>query len=299
MGARTTKAGRALIATFVALSALASGCSSTGGASDSPEAQEVDPKLAADVASRYGYDIDSATQTPVLALVPEYQSPQDIYARLLLLKQCMSGLAEYQVTPPQPTTDADVFDPRSGDRRFNKQIAERWGYQIPPMDPTNEMAEAGDVTAETVAKEEECGTHTRERLGNPPAALLGNITTAGWDALKASDDVRARAAEWKTCMTPAGIIDLPDNPQDMPSPSVAPMADEAPTEGRVPTAREREIAVMDAQCRDQVGFTAAEMRARAEGELSAIGRDIEGFESVRLEYQEYAKGIDQVIQELG
>jgi hypothetical protein len=67
----------------------------------------------------------------------------------------------------------------------------------------------------------------------------------------------------------------------------------------MPTARERKVATLDAQCRETVGFTRAELRARAEAELEAIGRDIEGFESARQEFKEYDGKITQVIQELG
>jgi hypothetical protein len=41
------------------------------------------------------------------------------------------------------------------------------------------------------------------------------------------------------------------------------------------------------------------LHARAQVELTAIGLDIQGFESARQKYQEYNKGVEQVIEELG
>lgn len=296
MGGRSRGAGRARIVSILALSALVSGCSSSeGGPAESAEAQPVDSNLIIGMADRYGYEVESATQTPVFALVPEYRDPRDMYARMLLARQCMAGLLVYQVEPPRPSTATDVFDARSGDKRFNEQIAAQWGYQAPPIDPSTRTTEVDGASSDVIdAKREECGARAQERLGNPPAAPLSRIVTAGWDALEVNDAVTELAAEWRDCMAPAGVIDLPDSPVGMPSQSVAPT-----TEGAAPSTRQREVAVLDAQCREQVGYPSAVLRARAEGELSAIGRDPEGFDSARLKYQEYAKGIDQVIQEMG
>ncbi|MNW69084.1 hypothetical protein D3C74_480080 [compost metagenome] len=62
--------------------------------------------------------------------------------------------------------------------------------------------------------------------------------------------------------------------------------------------REREVAVIDARCRAE-GYDEAVFHARVEGELAAIGRDVEGFEATRDDYLEYQKRIDAVINELG
>lgn len=297
MRGRGRGAGRAQVVSLLALCTVVSGCSaSEDGTAGSTAAQPVDSQLVMEMAARYGFDIESATQTPAFALVPEYQDPRDMYARLLLAQQCMAGLLEYHVEPPRPSTAADVFDSRSGDKRFNEQIAAQWGYHAPPPDLSTQTSEVSGASSATIdAKRAECGAQARERLDDPPAAPLGRIVQAGWDALAVNDAVADLAAEWRACLAPAGVIDLPDSPEGMPSPSVAPPNDE----GGTASTREREVAVIDAQCREKVGYPGAVLRARTEGELSAIGRDPEGFDAARLEYQKYAKGIDQVIQELG
>lgn len=286
---------RTLTACALAIGTLATGCGS-------PSAPASDALTATEVAARYGYDLASATVTPVYALVPEHRDQRDGYARDLLLRQCLDGIAEFQVVPPTPDLDPG-FDPRTGQRLFTEEIAAQWGYQLPP--PTIPIVRP-DAETYTPAAEERglrCGERTKERLGLPPERLLNEMESAGWAAVETSDEVAAAAEEWRACMAPAGISDLPDRPHEMPSPSVVPplSAEEQdqPPGSIMPSAREREVAVMDARCREDADVDGAELRARAGAELAAIGRDIDGFESVRRDYQEYNAKIDQVIQELG
>lgn len=299
MGRRSALRG-VLIATILAISTLASGCESSNSAGESASGTESDGVAATEVASQYGYDIESATQTPAFALVPEYKDPRDLYARILLAQQCLEGILQYQVMPPPPDTSSTVFDPRSGDRRFNEEIAAQWAYQVPPPSPptTTELS-SGLSESEIDERRLACGEATNDRLGLPPEIVLNDIVAAGWGAFAVSDEVDSAAGEWRTCMAPAGVIDLPAGPNDMPSPSVASQGSGSDGSSGVPSAREREVAIQDAQCREATGFAAAALNARAEGELVAIGRDIEGFESTRLAYREYSAGIDQVIEELG
>lgn len=106
-------------------------------------------------------------------------------------------------------------------------------------------------------------------------------------------------------MEPVGLIDLPASPSEMPPASVIPppvynadgFAIDPPT--TAVTQAERDVAVADARCRVESGYTDAFRQARARGELEAIGADIEGFEAARTAYLEYQKGIDAVIAELG
>jgi hypothetical protein len=286
---------RALTACALAIGTLATGCGS-------PSAPASDALTATEIAARYGYDLASATLTPVYALVPEHGDPRDMYARNLLLRQCLEGIAEFQVIPPTPDLDPG-FDPRTGQRIFTEEIAAQWGYQLPP--PTIPIVRP-DAETYTPAVEERglrCGERTRERLGLPPERLLNEMESAGWAAVETSDEVTAAAEEWRACMAPGGVSDLPASPHEMPSASVVPpmSAEEQdqPPGSIVPSAREREVAMMDARCREEADVNGAELRARAEAELTAIGRDIDGFESVRRDYQEYNAKIDQVIQELG
>jgi hypothetical protein len=285
---------RALTVCLLGFGALATGCGS-------PSAPASDALTATEVAARYGYDIASATLTPVYALVPEHNDPRDMYARNLLLRQCMDGIAEFQVLPP--TLDLDPgFAPRTGQRIFTEEIAQQWGYQLPAPAVPVVRPDAETYTPAVEERGRRCGERTRERLGDPPVGLLSEAESAGWAAVETSDEVTAAAARWRACMAPAAIPDLPDSPHEMPTASVVPPLSEAeqdqPPGSILPSPREREIAVKDMRCREEADVDGAELRARAEAELTVIGRDIDGFESVRRDYQAYDARIEQVIEEL-
>lgn len=250
------------------------------------------------VAAQYGYDRQSATQLPAFALVPEFMNPDDFYARMLLLQQCMTGMANYTVTAPPPDTPTTVTDQRTRQRRLTPQIAAQWGYQVPEP-PATVILEPGDEQAPGfAAKEQGCGKQTKEKLGDPPEPLLNSIVTSGFDAINASDQVKKVAAAWKTCMGPVGVVDLPANPHDMPSPSVAGTANVGAKAG-VPSAREKEVALKDAECRESTGFTKTEFRVAADAQLRAIGKDTERFNAVRKQFTVYFAKINKVIEELG
>lgn len=254
---------------------------------------------AAEVAEKYGYNSDpSLSLTAVYVLVPEYKDLSDRYARMLLLKECMAGVLEIHTMPPLPDTATTVFDPRSGERRLTAEIAHEWGYQIPP--PLGKSPTALDSTLsddEVLAMQYDCGDKTDELLGMPPARFLGDVEEAGWAYAELSSLVVDAAVEWRNCMEPLGVIDLPESPLFMPSPSVVTVGVQG---GDVePSEREVEVALGDAECRAQSSYTATLRSERSVGELEAIGKDIEGFEAVRQQFQEYQVGVDNVLQELG
>jgi hypothetical protein len=287
-----------LAAGLLAVSTLATGCGAAGGGSAGSGTLS-----AAAVAERYGYDVESAELSPVFELVPEYKDPRDMYARELLLRECLRDTAEYRVPPPNSDPTAGPFQARTGQRVFDEQVAAQWGYQLTPPASTDRGFPSSVPLTEALHDEmSACGTRTAQRLGEPPEAALAPVESAGWAALTASSDLEAAASAWRECMSPAGIVDLPESPTDMPTPSVgaAPAAPGVATPGGVvPTSRERQVATLDARCREQVGYAEVELRVRAGGELAAIGRDIEGFEAARQDFAEYAEQIDQVIRELG
>jgi hypothetical protein len=230
----------------------------------------------------------------VFALVPQYQDPRDTYARALLAQQCLEGEIDGRIPPPGVITGAEPIDPRTGQRNFNLQVAQQYGYELPPQTPAE--AQAGSIgVGSTQEQAVECGQRTRERLGLPPAASLAQFVNAGFDAVSTNTDVQAASAAWRQCMTPAGVIDLPETPADMPTSSVQLSGDRA----GVPLAAERAIAIADATCRVSSGYDEAVLNARTQGELTAIGRDLEGFESTRAQYVSYGERIDRVVQELG
>jgi len=289
-----------LIAGTLAISTLAAACNPSSGSDSS-----ADELAEAEVATRYGYDASTATVSPVYALVPEYRDPNDGYARDLLAEQCLAGVVEYRAILPGSSPNTSLLEERTGQSAFNEQIATQWGYPHlrPPSTVDSAAPDNVEITPAMSEAMTRCGEQADQRLGVAPERLLIAIEAAGWDAVATNSEVQRVIEGWRNCMAPAGIIDLPDGPNDMPPTSVVPSADGVETvETNVGTPlsdREREVAVFDARCRAEVGFDRAVLRARADAELAVIGRDLKSFEASRKSYQDYAKGIDEVITELG
>jgi hypothetical protein len=266
--------------------------------------EETSPDLSADeVADRYGYVDRGDGLTPVFVLVPEFHDPSDGYARDLLARQCLAGVIEYQAVPPDQL-QSPTEDKRTGQPRFDEQIAAQYGYHLADFSDTA-VLDPVTVTESVRSKMEACGRETDARLGNLPGGPLEGILDAGWDAIAGDATVRRAEQTWRACMEPVGLIDLPASPQEMPPASLLPppafdangIATDSPS--TVATQAERDIAVADARCRAESGYTDAVLQARSRGELEAIGADIEGFEAARAAYTEYQKGVDAVIAELG
>jgi hypothetical protein len=238
-------------------------------------------------------------------LVPEYKNPNDGYARDLLGRNCLAGTVDYLVVPPG--TSNSIIDERTGQLIFNESVAGQLGYpslRASVNEPDTAIPDGVTITQPIKAAMEACGKKADERLGLPPEGALSSVESAGWTALSSSDKVRQAGLDWKKCMEPLGVVDLPDSPRSMPSRSVIP-SDAVDKDGNVtgsspsPSARERDVAVADARCQEQVGFNHAELEVRADAELAAIGKNIEGFESARTQYKTYEAGVDKVIAELG
>lgn len=259
------------------------------------------------MADRYGYSLDSASETPVFAIVAGYKDSRDGYARDLLAQRCLQGVVDYR--PIRLGEQSSVFDERTGQPIFNEQIAARWGYSALRLNPPSDGAVGDDVeiTPALRAAMEACGKEADERLGRPPSRPLEAVETAGWEALSSSKELGDAAARWRECMQPAGVIDLPTTPEEMPSPSVLTPGSEIgngagdllAAEDVPPSAREIDVATLDARCRVDSDYTATRLRVRANAELAAIGRNVEEFDAARQEYVAYMQEVGEVIAELG
>lgn len=293
---RRTRAGAAAAA--VAVGAL--GACQPVTAEDPPPAVVLTTD---EVAWRYGYDADGSQLTPVYAIVPQFRDPQDGYARDLLAARCLKGTVEYQVTPPD--SGDSMLDPRTGQRRFDTDSAARFGYaHLRGTAAAGREAVPADVeiTDALGAEMVRCGEEADERLGSPPERLLNDIEATGWAAVDGDAAVQEALTAWRTCMAPLGIVDLPDDPNEMPPPSVTGTRDESTTDsanGLPLTEREREVAVADAACHESSGLNRATHAARATAELRMIGQNLDAFDAVRAEYEEYDAGVDRVVAELG
>lgn len=288
-----------IVAGALLLITVSTGCTAQADATSasSPDA----------VAARYGYVEASTDLTPSLALVPQFRDPRDDYARDLLARACLTGVIEYAAVPPDELSDP-TSDLRSGQGIFDEDVALAYGYPWLHAQERTDTAVPDDVviTDEVLAAMTACGEQADARLGQAPNRFLNEVEAAGWTAVASDPDVADAARRWRSCMDPAGLVDLPDDPHAMPPPSVVTTGPQPNPDGVVVgdsstpvTERERQVAVADARCRAESGFDAAEHHARVQAELRAIGADVEQFEAVRSEYERYEKGIDAVIAELG
>lgn len=293
---RVTFLTRALVGATTICAAVAS-LAACGATSE-------DSSLTADdVATRYGYR-GSESLTPVYALVPQFKDPSDGYARDLLARQCLQGVVEYM--PAVPGASDGFKDERTGQWVLNEPTAQASGY---PFLRDRERGTGGvpdgvELTDTILADMQACGAAADERLGSPPARLLNDIEATGWFALDDSPEMAQAIEGWRACMSPLGLVDLPDDPTQMPPPSVIRSvagvdASEAGYGALPLTDAERDVAVADARCLAQVDYYGIQHQVRAAAELTMIGQNLKEFEAVRQEYQTYQDGVDAVIAELG
>lgn len=293
--------------------ALLSGCSDSGqggdGTSPGPSGDALSPGAVAD---RYGYDEATAEMTPVYELVPNYNDVRGDVAVELVIRDCMRDVVEIPIM--RSTEDPQFFEPRTAQARKTEELAAQWGYAmhypslVLPEDPLNTDAARAHreqvlATPEAQAKLTECQAQMRERLPQPPMDLMSTIEFAGWQAADVDPAVVKAAQAWRVCMEPAGVIDLPEDPMLMPSESIRKAAgvdDEFQDSAAPPASQwEKDIAVADVRCRESSGWTQARWDARIQGELSAIGQDVQGFEAARVAYAEWGAKVDSVMAELG
>lgn len=294
--------------------ALLAGCSGGGegadGATSGPGGDGLSPEA---VAERYGYDPATAALTPVFELLPNYNDERAHIAEQLVVRECMKDVVELPID--RAAEDPTFFEPRTHQARKTEELAAQWGYAFhypsftQPEDPADTEAARAHreqvlATPEGQAALTECQAELRERLPEPPILAMWEIEFAGWEAADVDPAVLEAAAAWRVCLEPAGVIDLPEDPMNMPSRSIQEamgIPDTGALNAPLPPASqwERDVAVADVRCRESSGWTQARWDARIQGELAAIGQDVQGFEAARLAYAEWGTRLDSVMAELG
>lgn len=269
-----------------------------GGCSDG-EQGEVNSGLSAEaVAERYNYDIDAAEYTPVYEFAPAFNIDEEERVRHVFYANCLKDVVDYKIPDTNPDAELRGTD---GQPLFDEEIAAQWGYPSLRMFPHESFGiPDDDLTPESQSEFDQCGAEFSEKIMMPSRLTLDGIENAGWDATKDNPDIQKAEEAWVECMAPEGIVDLPDSPWEMPPKSFKGMPDE---NGNISdqdielTEKERALAVADAHCRDETGYNKAFFRARAEGELTAIGKDIESFEASRVDYEKYQEAMETVLAE--
>lgn len=194
------------------------------------------------------------------------------YATQLLTKECMDS-TQYDWPLPALTVDPPTGESWNavGRKLVTPELAGKYGYGNSPEHvlperekvafaaftaAANSMDDAGAATLDR------CWAKAAKRLGaqTDPTEFAQSLQSVGRPS--ATDRTRLTSAEqeWRQCMAPAGITDLPADPTEM-NPSVFLPTDEqsAPVDsaGSSASPREREVAVLDATCQKSSGWTEA------------------------------------------
>lgn len=269
-----------------------------GACSDGDQGEADDGLSAEEVAERYGYDVESEELTPVYALVPEFGNSPNDGAIDVFYADCLKDVADYKV-PPR-SEKADLFS-RDHQLMFNEEIAANWGYpalRLPEEEPPGIPSD--DVTQEIETEYARCTEELGEKLSRPDGKFLEEVDSAGWNAEAESTELEDAKAAWRDCMAPLGIVDLPEEPHEMPPSSIRGQPNEGDAYVDMDlelTEEERTVAMEDAKCRTEVSLDLTERKARAEGELAAIGKNIEDFEAARVAYERYGEELQALLAE--
>lgn len=224
---------------------------------------DADPSTGSELPDK---DIDSWTLPLDPFLLSEEQMKKADYASAIKTTECA---AKQGVGRPVPYIDFDgVYGNDAAVRTwFDKKIAQKRGYHTaselprPGLKAWDEYAPTGD-TQESQKAYENCSKKLGEENGLPRYSnrvmnFTSDLAAAAYSGASSDPDVTAAVTGWKKCMAPKGIADLPDNPLNMPSPSLIkkfnlqPGKDAART---APTAPEIDMATFDAECRESSGY---------------------------------------------
>jgi hypothetical protein len=266
MNPRTARVGRMIAALVVTTGCLAA-CSSTDADVELPQQNVTQWVMPLD---QYGLKTDDLIRSE--------------YAANLLEKPCMESAGYVYDVPWRDLTDVSGETWNSVHRRlFDEALAAKWGYHMadspePTLDDSVKFGESlRDLSDAGLAALETCINEAREELPliqNEANYVSGIVNTAYKDALD-DEAVTKAATAWHECMLPLGLPDLPDSPELMPPPSLL-----EGMEGDAASADEIQIAVADARCRTDSGYTDALYEAEWTHQAELAGENIDELERV-------------------
>lgn len=211
-------------------------------------------------------DIDSWTLPLDPFLLSDEQMKKADYASAIKTTECT---AQQGIDRPVPYVDFDAaYGKKSAVRTwFDKKIAQKRGYHAasdlpnPELKPWEEYIRApGNQKTDKI--EQACSKELGEenklpRYSSRVMNFTSRLAGAAYSGASSDPDVTAAVSEWEKCMAPKGIADLPDNPLNMPSPSLVKKFNLQPGKDvarAAPTAQEIDMATFDAECRESSGY---------------------------------------------
>lgn len=221
------------------------------------------------------------------------------YAANLLEKPCMES-AGYAYDVPWRDLDNIQRDTWNSVHRrlFDEEIAGRWGYHLATSPETTfddylEFGESlADLSGDKQAALDGCIANAREHLPlvQTEANLVSAIVNVSYEDSLDDPEVTDAAKSWRECMLPFGLVDLPESPVFMPSPSLSVDANDGSA-----SADEIALAVEDAKCRESSGYTTALYKAEWGHQVELVGKNIDVLERIGTLLDENAAQVSSVI----
>jgi len=227
------------------------------------------------------------------------------YAANLIVRPCMQkGGYDWPIPPYHPNSSADETTNSAGRRLFDPSIAQRYGYHLQPSARPEEDELAATLNSRRLSPAEEkardaCFKERDARLPLPSGLdLADSLAGAAYDAARLDEGTLDRAREWRDCMAPYGISDLPDSPIKMPSPSLDKRF-QVGGSGTSASSEEIEIATADARCRESSGFSRQIYDVEFAQQLESIAQSREALERAKADTARLNKRTRSIIAKYG
>lgn len=232
----------------------------------------------------------------------------------VVMTQCMAAHGIHY--PPLEVDDfaANPIVNDVGRRLFDVEIARNLGYGGAPYDAAERRRERVEMeryavaleTPEGAAAEEECLNEQQRRMPPTPDWLNAASNLGNTYEIAQVDQVVLDAIErWRDCLEPLGIEGLPEWPEDMPPRELwegwkdGPTDENAPiVEWTPPSTEEVELAMADAQCREDSGFAEAFYGAEWDAQVALMAENQDKLERIHASIEAYKQELDQVLAEL-
>lgn len=237
------------------------------------------------------------------------------YTRDVVIHQC---LAEQDVPYPEARLLDDfvssVTSNDVGRRLFDVDLASEYGYGGPGAtdagvrqreeDDMRRFQEATASGAGRVAAEQ-CLKQADSAVPYPPdVGIVEELIWVASGEAQEDRDVHEAMDRWTECMELAGIPDLPDSPFEMPTEVMSdsfrdgPRVPDEPRPWKPPSAMEIEMAVTDAQCREDSGFAQTLYEKEWDAQVELMSDKMDTLEDVLVANQEYEDALERVLAEL-
>lgn len=231
---------------------------------------------------------------------------QTDYAEDLLTRPCMTEKG-YDWAVPWRNLEALQSESYNhiGLRLFNLGLASQFGYHSAPNTDPSAVArmevvrQHATIPADEDAALTACLAEVRKTLPVLPldAQNAANYSNDALDEARTSDVVVKAAADWRACMEPEGIADLPANPDEMPTPGLSQqfgLVGDGEAESAI-TAEEIRIATADATCQESSGFKQALYDQEWSNQIAVMAANADDLARIRDLLSENKKRVLDII----